>query len=105
MYKSTNLTVAYDLCTHSQKITKFELFTSKSQANMSKFCTLCLIFCCFYSATYAGNGIKSIAYINEGSHASRFNIKVQPAIYWSSIGLEAEYVVSAKASLAINIKC
>lgn len=32
---------------------------------------------------------------------SRLNVKIQPAIYWVTGGIEAEYVLSAKASIAL----
>ena len=64
--------------------------------------------CCCSLSAFAGNGLQDnylskVSLFAEGSHASRFNIKLQPAIYWSSLGLEAEYVISPKISAAINV--
>ncbi len=74
---------------------------------MSKICTFCLVICCFSISTYAGTGLKygksGLTNIKEGSHASRFNLKLQPAFYWSSLGVEAEFILSAKVSIALNI--
>jgi hypothetical protein len=38
-----------------------------------------------------------------GPSTSRFNLKIQPAFFWATIGLEAEYIVSAKMSVALNL--
>ncbi len=40
---------------------------------------------------------------NATPSASKFNVKIQPAFFWASVGLEAECVLSAKMSLALNI--
>ncbi|MBC7389792.1 MAG: hypothetical protein H7329_11310 [Opitutaceae bacterium] len=107
MDKATNLTLADDLCMQSQKITKFGMFNTMNQANMSKIFILCLVICCISLSTFAGTGLKygnlDIRNTNDGNHASRFNLKLQPAFYWSSLGLEAELVLSAKVSVALNI--
>ena len=96
-----------DLCMQSQKITKFGVFNTMNQANMSKIYKLCFVICCLSISTYAGTGLKysnlGIKYINDGSNASRFNLKLQPAFYWSSLGLEVEFVLSAKVTVALNI--
>lgn len=43
-------------------------------------------------------------YVSESSHSvSRFNVKIQPAIFWATLGVEAEYLVSPKMTIALNV--
>jgi hypothetical protein len=58
--------------------------------------------------SFAGNRLKSYTYfpsqITESTPSvSRFNIKIQPAIFWATLGLEAEYLVSPKITIALNV--
>ena len=60
------------------------------------------------SLSFAGNGIKCYSYfphhLKEGTTSvSRFNVKIQPAIFWATLGIETEYLVSPKITLALNV--
>jgi len=60
------------------------------------------------SLSFAGNGIQGYSYfpqqMEESSPSvSRFNVKIQPAIFWATLGLEAEYLVSPKITVAVNV--
>ena len=74
---------------------------------MSKILAAFLIYSFSSVLSLAGSrpqcGLKNIAFHQEGGPSSRFNIKFQPAFYWSSLGIEAEYVISPKLSLALNV--
>ena len=75
---------------------------------MKRLYFLVFITFCLNSSLYAGNGLKSYSYLpkhisDDGMSISRFNIKIQPAVFWATLGLEAEYVVSPKFTLALNI--
>lgn len=62
---------------------------------------------------FAGNGTGLTSYSaspsllsNNGTpaqKASKFNLKIQPAFFWASVGLEAELILSAKISVALNV--
>lgn len=63
---------------------------------------------CLYAKSFAGNGLDNYSYTpthltESGASASRFNIKVQPAFFWATLGIEAEYVVSPKMSVALQV--
>jgi hypothetical protein len=69
-----------------------------------------LIFLMFgsVSISYSCNGIVSYSYfphqLTENTPSvSRFNIKIQPAIFWATLGVEAEYLVSPKITIALNV--
>ena len=60
------------------------------------------------SLSIAGNGIRRYSYfshqLNESSPSvSRFNVKIQPAIFWATLGVEVEYLVSPKVTIALNV--
>lgn len=39
----------------------------------------------------------------SSGNASRFNLKIQPAFFWASVGLEGEYVATPKMTIALNL--
>jgi len=75
---------------------------------MKRLYFLLFISICLSAKSFAGNGLENYPYTptnftESGASASRFNIKVQPAFFWATLGIEAEYVLSPKMSIALNV--
>ena len=57
-------------------------------------------------AGLAGDGGKIDKLISEvvpRIEHSKFNLKLSPAVFWSTLGLEAEFVISPKVSISLNL--
>jgi hypothetical protein len=76
---------------------------------MNRFILILSLQFCLLHTIWAGNGLgkailpNAITSSPPSSTPSRLNIKIQPAIFWATLGLEAEYVISPKITVALNV--